>query len=226
MKWFKHYTNAHKGKVIHAMIPEFGWPGAYGIYFLLVEYITDKWDGGGDHSFKFSTILVRKYLELSPKKFRKLGEILSESSEIKFVFSKDFVEIYFPKLAEIQHRDALSSSMRLEKIQSKSSVEENKNKNKNKNKKNHSNFDSLESLLEAIPKKTKDSWSALYPAAYIERQQFLAWNYYASNPPKSLTGWSRTVGGWLERGWRWQKEADARSRAPETGGWEHLDGVP
>ena len=77
---------------------------------------------------KNSTDLVRKYLEISPKKFRKFGEILSDSSQINFLFSEKFVEIYFPKLLEIRHRDAISARIRLEISPKKSRIREEKNR--------------------------------------------------------------------------------------------------
>lgn len=100
-----------------------------------------------------------------------------------------------------------------------------KDKDQVKDKEKERLFESLDSLLANLPQKTKDGWASLYKQDFIDRQLILAWNYYETKPPpKRLADWSRALGSWLERGHQWEKKNN-RNQAPDTGGWEHIDGV-
>lgn len=76
----------------------------------------------------------------------------------------------------------------------------------------------LGQVLSAIPKKTADVWLTLYNGEqdWVERELLKAWKYYAiehpSKKPKSISGWSRAFGSWLERGWGY------RAKGIRTGG--------
>lgn len=98
-------------------------------------------------------------------------------------------------------------------------------KKKNNNRKIE--FQNLEALLAAIPKSTQDNWATLYAPDFIDRELILAWNFYSVKPPTNLAGWSRALGGWLERTTKWAIRDGAKDLgASPYGGWEHLDGVP
>lgn len=90
-------------------------------------------------------------------------------------------------------------------------------------------FETKESLLAAVPQKTKDLWARLYNSDFVERNLALAWDYYSHKPPKNLAGWSRALSGWLERTTRWEQQAVKKENRPGssefTGGWEYTDGV-
>jgi hypothetical protein len=65
-------------------------------------------------------------------------------------------------------------------------------------------FHSHEELKAALASK-HDEWSKLYPdEQYRDRELIKAFGYYQDNPrkrPTTLSGWKRTFGSWLERGW-------------------------
>jgi hypothetical protein len=120
LKWFKHYTNAHKGEAILHLRPHFGKAEAYGLYFLFTEYFADKWDGNNDPTFKVLAFDLSSFLGLKQNKLRIFLECLQNEQKIKYVHSENVIEIKFPKLAEILHRDAVSSGQRPAKARPRS----------------------------------------------------------------------------------------------------------
>lgn len=126
MKWFRHYSNAHKGQVMQSLIPIFGKAQGYGLFFLLVEYLTDKWDGKSDPKFRVFKSELRSFLGLKQNKLSLFLECLQNQTSFSFTETEFFFEIEFPKLLEIRHRDALDASTRLELRQHKSGGEQNR----------------------------------------------------------------------------------------------------
>lgn len=131
MKWFKHYTNAHKGGVFQEISHEFGRVNAYGWYFLLVEYLTDKWDGCTEPKFVIDRSELCRHLTATPSRLRRYLTAMARAGGLGFTENGRLWVLEFPKLLEIRHRDALSASIRLENSRQKSGVENNKKKNKN-----------------------------------------------------------------------------------------------
>lgn len=131
MKWFKHFSNAHKGSVLQALYHEFGVNEGHGLYFRLIEYITDKWDGSGEPRFTFLTSELRAHTKLTTRRLHQLAVIMSSSGENSFKVSEDFCHIFLPKLLEIRHRDALNAGVRPASLQHKSGLEQKKRKKKN-----------------------------------------------------------------------------------------------
>lgn len=131
MKWFKHYTNAHKGAAIQALIPFFGKPRAYGLYFLFVEYLSDKWNGSDVPKFKLAKSELRSFLGLKQNKLSSFLVCLKNETKITLEENDLFFIIEFPKLLEIRHRDALPSGHRPEIIQPISRLEKNRTEKKN-----------------------------------------------------------------------------------------------
>lgn len=218
LKWFKHYTNAHKGGVLQDLYLKFGVNEGHGLYFRFIEYLCDKWDGSAEPRFRILESELRSFLKLSRKSLRSFAETFTKLPENSFEVSENFCEIFLPKLAEILHRDALPAGVRLELRQHVPGVEEKKRKKK---KERTQKFESLESLLANIPEETKKGWAIDYPAEFIADQLDRAWTHYSFKPPKI---WGQALSGWLKRGWKWEKDRKS-SKAPDTGGWGHLDGV-
>lgn len=133
LKWFKHYANAHKGGVLQQLYLDFGVNEGHGLYFRLIEYLADKWDGSSEPKFKILTSELRRYLTLTTPKLRQLAVAIQSSGESEFKVEKDFCEIFLPKLLEVRHRDAISSRERPETGRTRSSREKNKNNKKKKN---------------------------------------------------------------------------------------------
>jgi len=111
MKWFKHYTNANKGGVVEALGEEFGVNRGYGLYFRFVEYCCDKWDGRSEPKFKFNFSKLSTFLGLKHNKLRTFLVSLQNESSFSFKQNGNFLEIYFPKLLEIKHRDGVRAGI-------------------------------------------------------------------------------------------------------------------
>lgn len=74
------------------------------------------------------------------------------------------------------------------------------------NPREHVVFKTKEELISAFDEDTAHLWKSLYPDENYLRREFLkAWDYYVrTNPqktPRTLSGWKRALGSWLERGW-------------------------
>ena len=70
----------------------------------------------------------------------------------------------------------------------------------------HVVFKTKEELISAFDEDTAHLWKSLYPDENYLRREFLkAWDYYVrTNPqktPRTLSGWKRALGSWLERAW-------------------------
>lgn len=238
MKWFKHYTNAHKGETLQQLYAAFGVNEGYAIYFRVIEYICDKWDGVSDPKFKILTKELQKFATISPKKFQIFAGIVSDFSENSIKFLGEFCEVDFPKLREILHKDALTSSSRRANVSpplargdkirlDKSIIKNNKNtyysnavvQNSHTAAKEPEEFNDPETLIQKIPKNTKSRWLALYNGdeEFLRREAIKAFGYYENNPrkkPKTLRGWTQALSSWFERGWK----SHVRSLPSQPGG--------
>lgn len=112
MVWFKHYTNASKGTALQTLEGAYGRALAYGYYFLIVEYFTDKWDGIGETTFRVNAQSLANHLQVKQKSLLRLLRVLQDSCALDFYEHDNLIELNFPKLLEIRHRDALSSTNR------------------------------------------------------------------------------------------------------------------
>lgn len=112
MKWFRHQSNAHKGELLQELYTEFGVHVGYSLYFRLVEYLTDKWDGIAEPNFKISELELRKFLGVSRKYLKRFSVVFELQPGNEFKISEKFLEIKFPKLLEILHRDAMAAGLR------------------------------------------------------------------------------------------------------------------
>lgn len=116
MKWFKHYTNSSKGEIIQVLAADFGMAKAYGLYFLLVEYFADKWDGCGATTFVVSSRKLRGLLELKHQKLLTLLVCMQDQGKMTFTENGKLITIEFPKLVEVMNKDALPSNIRPARI--------------------------------------------------------------------------------------------------------------
>lgn len=222
-KWIKHYSNAHKGKSNQDLAEEFGKAEGYGIYFLIVAYLNDKWDGISEPTFQIRTKELSNFLEISPKKFQKVGEILSKSQENSFIFEGSFCHIKFPKLLEIRHRDAISSGQRPATVQPNSSpnkirieeIREDKNINTISTARKPSVTETgaidelkgnslVETFLGEISQNSQKIWTQLYDVSFITRELLNMVEWYSRNPVKnrrSPTGKTKAASSWLKKNW-------------------------
>lgn len=185
VKWFKHYSNAHKGSAIQVLMPEFGKVQAYGLYFLLVEYLSDKWDGSEAPRFKVFKNELRSFLGLKQKKLSSFLVCLHNERKISLEETEDFFIIEFPKLLEIRHRDALSAGARLETGQHKSGVEEEEIRKEEKKRRLASFANFLKTKISLI---TQDTWNTKYGPEFVLEHGAEAYSFFSNDP--SAATWS------------------------------------
>jgi hypothetical protein len=131
LKWFKHYTNAHKGSVLQHLSNDFSINEAYALYFRFVEYLSDKWDGSSEPKFTLNERELKKYLTVSQRKFDCFLIVMQKQLHIEFTKNRKLIDISFPKLREVLHKDALSSKDRPASGPPNSRLDKNKRKKKN-----------------------------------------------------------------------------------------------
>ena len=113
MKWFKHYSDAQfDGKMERFMAAEGKHPlEAYAFYFIIIELCAAQYDGYSESS-KFSLSWKRVCSSVAMSRTR-VGRLLDRGWTVGFWSwtSDEFnVEIDFPKLLKIRHKDSLSSA--------------------------------------------------------------------------------------------------------------------
>lgn len=116
MRWFKHHTNAHKGKAISALREHgFDKAKAYGLYFLFTAFLADMWEDGDASTFKISASELSSFLGLKRNKLSSFLECLQNESRIDWSQNGNILQIEFPKLLEIKHKDGTLSRKKPEK---------------------------------------------------------------------------------------------------------------
>lgn len=201
MKWFKHYTNAHKGTVLQDIYAEFGVNEGYGLYFRMVEYFADKWDGCSEPRFVVLTSELRSYLRLRQQKLLRYLLLITYQSDFTFKENGKKLEIFFPKLLEIRHRDACNASTRLEISQHQNGVEEEEEQNRTEREEEKPFVLLPEQFVKRVPIMTMEIWRKRYG------ENLLPWieealGYFATLPAArswSTRTWVGKVGNALTR---------------------------
>lgn len=104
MKWFKHYHNASSSVELNELIDKLGISG-YGHYWLLLELLTEKYDGESTQiTLHFEEISRRVRIKYS-KKLETLLQLLPKSS-LTFVKLRERVYKFdVPILSELKSKD-------------------------------------------------------------------------------------------------------------------------
>lgn len=111
MKWFKHFTDNHRGRSIQALFDEMGHAGLSSWYVLMeicaekLEKIPDKPLEDSSCLFNFHERVVRQNLRLSPRNLRKFLEICRRFSLLSYEFSENFLKINMPILLDLLEYD-------------------------------------------------------------------------------------------------------------------------
>ena len=102
MKWFKHFSDSHRGQSIQDLLDQLGHTGL--CYYVLVEMCAEKLekeDNGlteVDCSFSFHTRIVRQNLRISATNLRRLLDVCATNGLLSFEFSGNTLEIKMPIL--------------------------------------------------------------------------------------------------------------------------------
>jgi len=153
--WFKHYNNAHGSKTIQRLQKKFGFHLGYAYYFILLEYCHAQWDGNSKPFFVINEQTLRYVLHISSKGLQKVLDTLSKSKNFEVKQNEKVLEISWPKLLEIQDKDAKYNRKRIASESHGAILEKNKKKKKKKKKikeqKDYSVF--LEKIYSIYPRK-------------------------------------------------------------------------
>lgn len=230
MRWFKHFTDNHRGQSIQYLLDELGHMGPC-CYYFLVEMCAEKLERldsreltASDCEFTFHRRVVQSALRLNPVGTHRLLSGGSVCNLFSFEIRGDYIFIKMPILADLLEYDQKKSRprtavkapvKRLEKnrIESEENREEKNMKEitpsppvvKNSPQVAKAIELNENNFLEIIPASTLSRWSSLYPdQEFLRREVLKAMNWCTVNPkkrPRAVNGWSRFLSSWFERGW-------------------------
>lgn len=105
MKWFKHYSNARQSNSLTELIALTGLEG-YGRYWVLLELMSEKFDGLQDDKFVFSTrdlMVMLGYYHFNP--MRMYLQCVANVCSMSIECTKNVTTIQSPILLELHGRD-------------------------------------------------------------------------------------------------------------------------
>lgn len=112
MKFFKHFTDAHEGRSMLALMNKFGLEG-YAAYFILAEICGKKLEKEAEETytedhlkFTFNERIVREKLRMRSTKVELFLNYCATLDLLQFTKVEDEITFYFPKLLESMDRDS------------------------------------------------------------------------------------------------------------------------
>lgn len=139
MRWFKHITHASRDEKIMRLIDKFGLEG-YGLYWLILETISEQLDETNRTSVEFSIKNWRKITGISPKKFQLFVETCEELKIFSVKISEELILIDCPNL--LKYRDEYSRKKEKKSVQTPDTCQDNValEQKQNKNRKEEDNI--------------------------------------------------------------------------------------
>lgn len=134
MKWFKHYTDNHRGRSIQDLLDKLGHTGL--CYYLLVEMCAEKLekdDKGltdADCLFSFHVRVVRQNLRISPINLRHLLGICATNGLLSFELSGNSLQISMPILLDLLDHNTKKAQLTRKKYAIKSPLDKEIDKDK------------------------------------------------------------------------------------------------
>lgn len=195
MRWFKHYTDNHKGKSIQFLFDSFGHFGVAG-YYILLEMCAEKLEQKSDDCltevdllFSFHQRIVRQNLRASLTNVRRLLDQCQTFGLLTFEITSDLIEIKMPILLNLLDSD--QKKPRLNRVTSANGLRLEKNrveKNREEVEKNIPDTSKKEKLLEKENnKKIKDAYFNAFRLRYgVEPVSNATFNSQVSSLRKKL----------------------------------------
>lgn len=125
MKWFKHFSDNHRGQSVQHLLDEMGHAGPCGYYFL-VEMCAEKLDrlddsdlSNEDCKFRFHRRVVESALRLRSTAVTRLLNAGSTCNLFSYNIDGDYIEIKMPILLDLLEYDQKKSRQRRAKITTK-----------------------------------------------------------------------------------------------------------
>ena len=157
MRWFKHFTDNHRGRSIQFLLDELGHIGPCSYYFLM-EMCAEKLDQKSDRKlevadclFGFHQRVVRQNLRISPANLRRLLDSCQTLGLFTFEFSGDSLQISAPMLLDLLDYDLKKSRARAAQLTPENRLEKNRIE-KNRIEKNRIEKNRIEKRREEFPK--------------------------------------------------------------------------
>lgn len=236
MRWFKHYTDAHRGQSIQRLMDEHRHVGL--CYFLLIELCAEKLDKKEDEDlseadcvFVFHRRVIESTLRLKLQGVIRLLDTCSTCGLLCYESDGNVIKISMPKLLEYLEYDQKKSRRKTAAIPPEKRLDKEEDKDKDillakttepekpaRVRKPRKAFEptSEAELWSAISDETKAAWIKLYPdEKFRERQLTRCFAYYSQRPqkkPKTLTGWIGKLDFWFVNDW----ERRGKFNAAET----------
>ncbi|NHZ84369.1 MAG: hypothetical protein GWP19_00630 [Planctomycetia bacterium] len=102
MRWFKHLTQAHDDQKISAILYEKNGLELYGLYWLILEMVALEYGEEGKTFVEFPARKLANIAGISPKKFQKMTETLSNINLFTVEFSNNFVKLDVPNIKKFR----------------------------------------------------------------------------------------------------------------------------
>ena len=128
MKWFKHFTDNHRGRSVQRLMDKMGHSGL--AYYILMELCAEKLEKhsenplvDSDCEFSFHPRVVENALRMKRKSTKNLLETCQESNLFTFTYSENEIKISMPILLDLLDYDSKKSRQRRAKIAPESRLE-------------------------------------------------------------------------------------------------------
>jgi hypothetical protein len=174
MKWFKHFSDNHRGQTVQTLLNEFGHSGPCAYYFIM-ELCAEKLESKDIDSgfvFTFKRPYFDNVLRMKRKSTDNVLRTLSQSGVLKSEANENEVRIEMPILLNLLDRDLKKPRIDRAASAKKPRLDKDKDKDKDKEYNGEKNFSP------PVEKNPVQDLIANYCDAWRER--------YGSNPP--ITG--------------------------------------
>ncbi len=220
MRWFKHFTDNHRGRSIQTLIDRMGHAGL--AYYLLLEACAEKLDKRPDRDldetdcvFNFHPAVLRNILRMKSGSARQILGISQELGLFNFSESDNEVRIEMPMLLDLldydhkktrERRVCVAPENRLEnnRIYNRIYISPELKKSARSTSKETFSFSSTSEIKETIPKVFFENWQKLYDETYLNREMVEMINWLLANPKKNkrtIQGWTQFMSNWFKRSW-------------------------
>jgi hypothetical protein len=206
MRYFKHYGGAHGSESLGALIQECGFAG-YGRYWILLEYLTEKFDGESS-SFRVPSAIIRGLFRIrSWTELDSFAERLSTVRGLNLKRIENVFEIEAPILLELLGRD-----FKRARTERASSAPKKKSKNKEVDKdKEEERISQKTSLLsnKYFKRISPDNQELLfnsYPLDFLSREIVSGAEWIEKNPLKYMNGEAAFLTSHFGRQWAYQQK--------------------
>lgn len=159
MRWFKHFSDNHRGQTIQHLLNTHGHSGVAAYYFIM-ELCAEKLETKQEH-FDFVFVFKRPYfdniLRMKRKSTDNILRTLSESGVIKSETNENEIKIEMPILLNLLDRDMKKPQIKRKRSAESTRSEEDKEKDVDKDIEEDKDIDNTSAFSRKTAKKPKKS---------------------------------------------------------------------